>query len=89
MILLEKKLGFKIGCVILHNGMNLISYSRRRTKYFETRKRLQIPSVRKNPTGIQEQREALNELSEKNPDGSWGVVQTRGRLAQTGVLVTR
>jgi hypothetical protein len=61
----------------------------RRSKFFELRRRLEIPSVRKNPASKQEQLEALNELSEKNPDGSWGVAQTRGRLAQTGVLATR
>jgi hypothetical protein len=56
----------------------------RRSKFFELRRRLEIPSVRKNPASKQEQLEALNELSE-----SWGVAQTRGRLAQTGVLATR
>jgi hypothetical protein len=61
----------------------------RKTKLTQERKRLKIPSVRQNPTAKQSQLEALTELSEQNPSGTWGVGQIRGRLAQEGIFTNR
>ncbi|KAL0953005.1 hypothetical protein HGRIS_007210 [Hohenbuehelia grisea] len=60
-----------------------------RSKLFELRKRVGAPSVRKNPTPDQDRTQALINAKENDLAGRWGVEQTRQRMANGGVLITR
>ncbi|KAF9486834.1 hypothetical protein BDN71DRAFT_1555218, partial [Pleurotus eryngii] len=52
-----------------------------RAKLFAIRRRLQIPSVRKNTTSPQERAQAVLDIKADDILGNWGVGQTRQRLA--------
>ncbi|KAJ7289624.1 hypothetical protein C8J57DRAFT_1046436 [Mycena rebaudengoi] len=62
-----------------------------KTKLFEIRKRLGIPTVknsRKLRTDV-ETRQLVIDLKERDIAGGWGVDQVKGRLANAGVLIPR
>ncbi|KAJ7264827.1 hypothetical protein C8J57DRAFT_1512195 [Mycena rebaudengoi] len=62
-----------------------------KTKLFEIRKRLGIPTVknsRKLRTDV-ETRQLVIDLKESDIAGGWGVNQVKGRLANAGVLIPR
>ena len=61
----------------------------RRRKLFEIRKRLGIPSVRKNTTTSADRAQALLDIKTHDRVGKWGVSQVRQRLANEGILVSR
>ena len=52
---------------------------------FSLRKRLQIPSVRKNTLSAEERAQALLDIKVDDRVGMWGVAQVRQRLANRGV----
>jgi hypothetical protein len=61
----------------------------RRRKLFDIRKRLEIPTVRKNNTTSAERAQALLDIKVHDRTGKWGVAQVRQRLANQGILMTR
>lgn len=63
--------------------------STRRRTLFSLRKRLQIPSVRKNTLSPEERAQALLDIKVDDRVGMWGVAQVRQRLANRGVLMSR
>lgn len=56
---------------------------------FSLRKRLQIPSIRKNVISSEERAQALLDIKVDDRVGMWGVAQVRQRLANRGVLMSR
>ncbi|KAF4568635.1 hypothetical protein EYR36_010648 [Pleurotus pulmonarius] len=60
-----------------------------RAKLFAIRRRLKIPSVRKNTTSPHERAQAVLDIKADDILGNWGVGQTRQRLANKGILIPR
>jgi PhoPQ-activated pathogenicity-related protein len=54
-----------------------------------TRKRLNIPSIRRNPHTLEQQLQKIVEVTDKGPSTGWGVGYIREALADEGVLVKR
>ncbi|KAF7975981.1 hypothetical protein HWV62_8132 [Athelia sp. TMB] len=53
------------------------------------RKRLLIPSVRKNPVAAQDRMQAVLDVKQHDIAGRWGVAQVRQRLANQGIIISR
>ncbi|KAF4589018.1 hypothetical protein EYR40_010574 [Pleurotus pulmonarius] len=60
-----------------------------RTKFFALKKSLEVATVRRNPTSPQDRVQAVIEVKENDVAGLWGVGQTRQRVANKGVLMSR
>jgi hypothetical protein len=87
---LKQDLGLDIASVFsLLSNLDTILIVPRRPTLIRERKRLGIPSLRRNKHTLQDQLRAFAEVTNTDRASDWGVHQVRSRLASKGVLSTR